>query len=177
MVSLVEDEGLRAQLIQAGKQRAKEFEDTTRMAREYWELFQHALANEKHENSMTGAYADGWAGPALNIQVAPAASKQTLEIEFLAPEWLPQPRLTVQARRGGKPHGAPLEVARGGSAQWSLPLEAAGGYYEVTITPTFVPARSGHGDDQRELSVILQRCDIARADGERIALLPEQVPA
>ena len=32
------------------------------MAREYWEIFHFALTNEKHENVLTGAYPDGWAG-------------------------------------------------------------------------------------------------------------------
>jgi glycosyltransferase involved in cell wall biosynthesis len=47
MASLVEDEALRARLIQAGQQRATEFSDVERMAGEYWDLFQYALAGEK----------------------------------------------------------------------------------------------------------------------------------
>jgi glycosyltransferase involved in cell wall biosynthesis len=177
MISLVENEALRTRLIHAGQQRAVEFSDAERMAREYWELFQYALTNEKHENLLTGAYADGWAGCCLNIQVAPAAGTQTLEIELSAPEWLPQPRLTVQANRGGGNQGAPLVFERGTNAVLSLPMEPTGGCYEVRIAPTFVPARSGHGDDQRELSAMLQRCGIVRADGEYIELFPEKVPA
>jgi glycosyltransferase involved in cell wall biosynthesis len=173
IVSLVEDEGLRLRLVQAGRQRVTEFSDPERMATEYWELFQYALAYERQDNLLTGAYADGWAGPNLTIRVAPAASAQTLAIELSAPEWLPQRRLTIRASRGGKPQGVPLNVARGTSAVWSVPLEPAGGYYEIRIAPTFVPARSGHGDDQRELSAILQRCGIVRADGETIELFPE----
>ena len=49
ITSLVEDEVLRARLIQAGHQRAMDFLDPERMAREYWELFQFALTNEKYE--------------------------------------------------------------------------------------------------------------------------------
>jgi glycosyltransferase involved in cell wall biosynthesis len=177
MISLVEDRPLRARLIQAGLQRAAKFSDSERMAREYWELFQYALAKEKRENLLTGTYPDGWAGPSLNIQVAPAACAQTLEIEFSAPEWLPQPRLTAQASRGGKPQGMPLELARGANAAWSLPLDPVGGYYEISIVPTFVPARSGYGDDQRELSAILHRCSIVPADGESIELFPVKVSA
>jgi len=117
MISLVENEALRARLIQAGKQRAAEFSDPERMAREYWELFQYALVNEKHENLVTGAYADGWAGHCLNIQVAPSAvSTQTLEIEFSAPEWLPQPHLTVQATLRGNRQGDSLVFNRGTNA-------------------------------------------------------------
>jgi hypothetical protein len=177
MISLVVDETQRARLVQAGRQRAAEFSDAERMAKEYWELFQHALTNTKNENLLTGAYADGWAGPSLKMQIAPAASAQTLEIEFSAPEWLPQPKLTIQANRGGKPQGAPLEVARGANALWSLTLEPAGGCYEARISPTFVPARSGHGNDQRELSVMIQRCSILRADGKHIDLFPEKASA
>lgn len=54
MISLVENEALRVRLIQTGLQRAAEFSDAERMAREYWELFQNALANKKQENQLTG---------------------------------------------------------------------------------------------------------------------------
>ena len=177
MISLVENEALRVRLTQAGLSRAAEFSDSERMAREYWELFQYALANEKHESLLTGAYADGWVGSILNIQVAPAAGTQTLEIELSAPEWLPQPQLTVQASLGGKTQGAPLVFERGASAVLSLAMEPTGGCYEVRIAPTFVPARSGHGDDQRELSAMLLKCGIVRAAGDCVELFPEKAPA
>lgn len=177
MISLVENEALRARLIPAGQQRAAEFSDAERMAREYWELFQHALGNKTHENLLTGAYADDWAGPSLNVQVAPAKSAQTLEVEFSAPAWLPQRRFTIQAYQGGMPQGASLVIARGTKAVLSLPLDPKGGRYEVRITPTFVPAHSGHGDDQRELSMLLQRCSIVVNNADRIELFPEKVPA
>jgi hypothetical protein len=175
MISLVENEVLRARLIQAGLQRAGEFADIERMAGEYWELFQHALANIKHENLVTGAYADGWIGHCLNIQVAPAENAQTLEIELSAPQWLPQKRLTVQARQSGKNQGSPIAFDRGTNATLSLSIEASGGCYEVKIVPTFVPVHSGHGNDHRELSVILQKCGIIHADGNYDELFPEKV--
>lgn len=174
MISLVENAALRDRLIQSGLQRAAEYSDTERMAREYWELFQYAFANEKHENLLTGAYADGWASSILNINVAPTSGVQTLKIELSAPEWLPQPRLTVQVRRSGKKQGEPLVFDRGTNAILSLPTVSKGGSYEVKITPTFVPARSGHGDDQRELSAILQRCSLVRTNGESVELFPEK---
>jgi glycosyltransferase involved in cell wall biosynthesis len=55
MVSLAGDDHLREKLIEAGKQRAVEFSDPQRMARSYWEIFQHALANPRPENVLTGA--------------------------------------------------------------------------------------------------------------------------
>lgn len=176
MVSMVEDEALRTRLIQAGQKQAIEYLDIERMAREYWELFQYALSNEKvYENLMAGAYADGWAGRSLNLQVAPAKSTRTLEIEFSAPEWLPQPHITVQASQGGKPQGSPLVFDRGTKAMLYLPIETTGGCYEVKISPTFVPAHSGLGDDQREISVVLQKCSITGVGSDSIELFPEKL--
>lgn len=186
IVSLVENEPLRVRLIQAGQQRAEEFLDAERMTREYWEVFQYAFANEnhknhenheKHESLLTGAYADGWLGNCLNIQVASAATAQTLEIKFLALKWQPQSPLTVQASRDGEKQGAPIVFKPGRSAVLSLPIGSMGGRYEIRITPTFVPFLSGHGDDQRELSVMLERCCIVRADGECMELFPAKVTA
>lgn len=177
MISLVENEALRARLIHSGLQRAAEFSNSERMAQEYWELFQYALANQRHENLLTGVYSDGWIGPCLHLQVAPAKSAQTIEIELLAPGWLPQSSLTVIAKRSGKKQGSTIVLGRGTSAVLSLPIESTGGSYEVSMAPTFVPARTGHGDDQRELSAMLQRCGIVRADGECAALFPEKATA
>jgi glycosyltransferase involved in cell wall biosynthesis len=173
MVSMTENEALRARIIQAGQQRVVEFSDGERMAAEYWELFHYASTNEKkHVNLLEGTYADGWAGPSLNLHVAPAKSVQTLEFEFSAPTWLPQRRLTIKAYHGGKPHGVPLAVDRGSNATLSFPIEPKGGRYEVRITPTFVPSHLGHGDDQRELSMLLKRCSVLGDNAERIELFP-----
>lgn len=175
LTSLVEDEGLCDRLIQSGRKRAMEFSDTERMAREYWELFQLALASEKRENLLVGVYSDGWAGRKLSMQVTPFSSAQTLEIDFFAPEWLPQSMFKVQAIRGGTPQGESFEVIRGTKAHWLMPIDQIGGYYEIEITPTFVPAHLGLGEDQRELSVMLQRCGIVRTGGEYIDLFPVKV--
>jgi glycosyltransferase involved in cell wall biosynthesis len=160
IISLVENEALRAQLIQAGLQRAAEFLDSERMAREYWELFLSALGNQKHENLLTGAYADGWVGPILNIQVAPTASVQRLEIELSAPEWLPHPKVIAKTSCRGKALGLSFVLTRGSNGVISLPVEPSGGYYEIRISPTFIPQRLGYGDDQRELAVMFKRCVI-----------------
>jgi hypothetical protein len=49
---------------------------------------------------------------------------------------------------------------------------AGGGRYEAIIAPTFVPARLGLGEDQRELSAVLVRCSVIGATGRRIELSP-----
>jgi glycosyltransferase involved in cell wall biosynthesis len=175
MVALVEDAALRTQLVQAGYQRAIEFSDSERMAREYWALFLHAFANVKHENLLTGVYADGWIGRCLSIQVAPSAHKQTLSIELSAPEWLTQKHFTAKATQIGKNQEVSIAFDRGTNAILSVPLETSGGCYEVKIDPFFVPAQAGHGDDHRELTVMLQKCCIVGANGSNENLYPEKV--
>lgn len=140
-------------------------------------VFFWIVTSVKPENRLTGTYPDGWAGPRLKIQVAPATSAQTLEIEFVAPEWMPHPKVTVRASRRGRRQGVPLELVRGANATWSLPLGPAGGYYKIRIVPAFVPARSGIGEDERELAVIMRRCAIVSVDGLSIELFPEKVSA
>jgi hypothetical protein len=173
MIRLTQDMPLRQTLIAAGTQRATEFANSERMAREYWDLFEYAVANVKNENLLTGAYPDGWAGPTINIQVKSASCGQSLELDFLTPAWLPYSKVTLHASYAGKARSKSLEIASGRSAQWTLPLDPAGGRYEIRISPTFIPARLGEGDDQRELSAMLQRCVIKYADGQQTQLFPE----
>lgn len=48
MATLLADSDRRGQLISAGLERAAEFSDTDRMAREYWDLFLHAMNKTAH---------------------------------------------------------------------------------------------------------------------------------
>jgi len=176
MISLACDESFRNQLILSGKQRAVEFTDTARMASEYWDLFQYALNNGKCESLLTGTHADGWAGPLLQILVAPAATAQTLEIKFSAPEWLPASSFRILVTCDGKVCGAQLDIQRGSSATWSTPAAKNGGRYEVQISPTFIPAQAGYGEDQRELSLLIHQCGLVFTDGNRTELFPENTP-
>lgn len=173
MISLVADDALRSQLIQAGRPTAVDFSDSERMAREYWRLFEQALVNVRHEKDIVaGAYADGWVGSCLSVQVGPDSEARTLNIELSTPQWLPAQRVSLQASRGGKKCGAPMLVERGSSAVLSLPLDAAEGCYKIKITPTFVPAGALGGDDRRALSAVLHKCSIERANGACLSLYP-----
>src|SRR3569623_3208407 len=173
MISLVHDEEQRHCLIERGLQRAAEFSDARRMAKEYWDIFQYAMAVERNEDLLTGVYSDRWAGSALNVQVAPTQSTQTLQIRFFAPSWLPYPKVVIQLNGGCKSRGAPFEIVRGTNALWSMKVDAGGRNFDIRIFPTFVPNQTGLGEDHRALSVILQRCSILRG-GEDIALLSEE---
>jgi glycosyltransferase involved in cell wall biosynthesis len=177
MIALVKDEPLRAKLVEAGRRRADEFSDSKRMANEYWDLFASALANSRHENLITGVHVDGWVGGSLKIQTAPLSGARSVEVTFLAPAWLPQRSVTVQRYRQGKPDGDAVKLKRGSETVVSLPMDGAGGFYELQFKPTFVPARHKLGDDQRELSAMLQRCSIVADDNAPIELFPEKVSA
>jgi glycosyltransferase involved in cell wall biosynthesis len=75
ILSLVEDEPLRIQLINAGKQRAAEFSDSQKMATEYWELFQQALVIDKQKSWLPGVRKTD----SLNVQDSTAAKEQHFE--------------------------------------------------------------------------------------------------
>jgi glycosyltransferase involved in cell wall biosynthesis len=175
ILALVGDQALRDRLIEAGRQRATEFADSERMAREYWDLFQFAVANHRREDMLTGVYDDGWIGPSLYIQVAPSSTAQSIELELSAPEWLPPAKTRVQASHSGTPQVAQMEIVRGSNSTWSIPVERQGASYFVRVSPTFIPAESGLGFDSRELSLILGRCRIRRNDGPSVELFPDEV--
>jgi hypothetical protein len=177
MIGLVTDEALRVRLVEAGRSRVAEFADSKRMADEYWELFQFALAGSKKESLLSGVHADGWIGGSLKIQTAPLQQSGTLEVEVMAPDWLPQRALTVQLFREGSAVGAPIKVKRGSQKAMSFPLNQTGDHFELRVEPTFVPHSCGLGDDQRELTVVLERCSILAGSQPRVDLFPERTTA
>jgi hypothetical protein len=151
-----------------------DFSDVGRMVREYWELFLYAAAKGRQENLLTGIYADGWVGPFLSAQIVADGSPKQLELLLAAPTWLPYPSVTLAARHNGTALCAPLDITRGTSACWVIPLMSDGDC-EIRSSRSFVPARTGESDDRRELSVIVQRCSIRHADGGQTVLFPEEV--
>ncbi|NGM86017.1 glycosyltransferase family 4 protein [Parapusillimonas sp. SGNA-6] len=177
IISLTTNEDLRTRLVQKGLKRAAEFSDSRRMASEYLNLFYDALNGEFRETLLTGTYEDGWAGPNLMLQVVPTPALRTVEIELFAPEWIPARKLKVKVNKEGSTSGALLVLRRGGSAVYRAALPAEGGRYEIEIFPSFVPARTGHGQDHRELSALLKRCTIVQAGGQSIELTRTDISA
>lgn len=173
MISLVENAELRVRLIDVGLQRAEEFSDSMRMTREYWELFQFACGNKNHENLMTGIYLDGWSCSQINIQIGALTNAQTLETVFTAP----QHKVMIEAYFDGKAIQTPLSIQAGKEAVLSFPMEPKRGLYELRISPTFIPALIGLGDDQRELGAKVLRCGVSLDNGDYFPFYPEQVPA
>lgn len=174
MIALAGDVGLRKHCVEAGLKRAAEFSDSARMVAEYWECFRAAVANQRNESSLAGGYPDGWLGPSLYLHLASAKANQTLEIELSAPEWLPQSAVTAQAMRAGQKQGRPVVVKRGHNAVLSVEVEPSGGSIEIHFDPHFIPSECGLGNDERTLSLFLNKCGIVQADGTCVRLFPEE---
>ena len=176
MVSLAHDKDLTTRLVQAGSQRAAEFSDSRRMAKQYWEIFEQATRMEGRQSDvLVGAHADGWAGPNLKLQIASSEQSRTLDLEIALPHWAPIPRVKMRVQQNGQTKGE-VTALRGHSGAVSIPLPPGGGYFDINSTACFVPALTALGGDQRALSAILTKCTIASFDGQSIVLFPHVLP-
>jgi hypothetical protein len=142
------------------------------MAEQYWKTFQQAAGLECRSNLLVGVHPDGWAGPNPKVQVSASTQARTLDFEIALPGWAPVSKMTMLIRQGSDKKSK-LTLLRGRNGKVSVPLPLAGGFFDIEISPSFVPALTGAGDDRRELSVILVKCEIVHADGQRISLFPE----
>ena len=172
MIALAHDKDLTARLVRAGDLRAAQFSDSKLMAEQYWRTFQQAAGLEYRSNLLVGVHPDGWAGPNPKVQVSASTQARTLDFEIALPGWAPVSKMTMLIRQGSDKKSK-LTLLRGRNGKVSVPLPLAGGFFDIEISPSFVPALTGAGDDRRELSVILVKCEIVHADGQRISLFPE----
>jgi glycosyltransferase involved in cell wall biosynthesis len=172
MIALAHDKDLTARLVRAGDLRAAQFSDSKLMAEQYWKTFQQAAGLECRSNLLVGVHPDGWAGPNPKVQVSASTQARTLDFEIALPGWAPVSKMTMLIRQGSDKKSK-LTLLRGRNGKVSVPLPLAGGFFDIEISPSFVPALTGAGDDRRELSVILVKCEIVHADGQRISLFPE----
>jgi glycosyltransferase involved in cell wall biosynthesis len=175
IVALVHDKELTARLISAGDLRAAQFSNSTLMAEQYWEAFQHAASVENKSDLLVGIYADGWAGQNPKVLLSASSQARTLEMEIALPHWAPVSRMTMTIRQDDN-RIAETIVLRGRDCKVSIPISQSGGYFDIDISPAFVPALTGVGDDQRELSAILVKCEIVHANGRRVSLASESSP-
>ena len=166
MVKLSTDDALRQELIDHGSKRATAFGDTDRMAAEYWGMFEQAMASEMpemQENTLNGIYADGWAGSQFDVRASPVAAKSVLELSFMLPDWVPCARQRIRVFSSGQVVGSVTTLKRANQVTLAVPLPPGGGRYRIELTPTFVPAVTGYGADQRELTAMVTRCVITNA--------------
>jgi glycosyltransferase involved in cell wall biosynthesis len=174
MISLAHDKELTARLVRTGEARAASFSDSRLMAEQYWELFRHATGLHNQSNILVGVHSDGWAGPNPKLQIGPAIQARTLYLEIALPGGAPIDKITLLIRHE-KEKTAEITVLRGQNGSISMPLPLTGGRFSVVISPSFVPALTGGGDDRRELSAKLVKCEIVNSDGQRDVLIAESI--
>jgi glycosyltransferase involved in cell wall biosynthesis len=172
MISLAHDKELTARLVRLGDTRAAGFSDSSLMAEQYWGLFQYAAGLDNQSNILVGVHADGWAGPRPKLQIAPSTQTRTLDLEIALPRGAPTDKVTLQIQQDQE-RKAEFTVVRGHNGFVSIALPFAGGQFNISMSPSFVPALTGGGNDQRELSAKLVKCEIVHADGQHEVLFPE----
>jgi glycosyltransferase involved in cell wall biosynthesis len=175
IISLAHDKELTARLVRLGDTRATQFSDSRLMAEQYWELFQSAVGLEHQSNVLVGVDPDGWAGPNATLQIVPSTQARTLDLEVALPTAAPIQAIMLRVAHD-QDQKAEITVMRGENTSVSIPLPLTGGCFNIHASPSFIPALTGGGNDNRELSVRFVRCDVASADGQRDTLFAESSP-
>lgn len=172
MIALACDKLQTAGMVEKGHERAKLFSESGLMAQQYLEVFKLASGLEHGSDVLTGVHMDGWIGLNLSLQLSASNLPRTAHFEIALPGWVPMGKITTSFSERNRPVKKQV-IARGSHAVVSIPLPPEGGLFEIDIAPTFVPAKTGHGNDQRHLSAMLVRCEIETPNAERIVLYPE----
>lgn len=172
LTALAHDKELTSRLVHAGELRVAQFSDSKLMAEQYWEAFERAAGLEFKPDLLTGVYIDGWVGPNPKVQVSSSAKSRTLDIEISLPNWAAISKVTMRIRQDDS-FKTEITIGRGKNGKLSVPLPPTGGLFDIELAPTFIPALTGAGDDQRELAAILNKCEIIGSDGSCVSLFPE----
>lgn len=175
MISLAHDREMTARLAQAGDARASHFSNSKLMADQYWDVFEQAAGLGPRSDLLVGVSADGWAGPNLKLQISSATRARNLELEIALPNWAPVTKVTMRTQQDGHTKSE-ITVPRGRNGNVSIAIPESGALFDIELSPTFIPALTGAGDDQRELSGMLVSCAIVNSDGASVVLFPESSP-
>lgn len=176
IMTLAQDKALTTQMVQRGEERAAKFSDSHLMAEQYWAAFQDAAGLGLNSNLVSGVHPDGWLGPNLGIWTASATQATIVILEVSLPSWAPIPKVTLRIQQDGKTKPG-VTIARGEVRKISLPVTERGSVIDIEFKPGFVPALTGTGDDKRELTAILNKCEIVGNDMQTITVFPESASA
>ncbi len=161
IVRLENEPGLVAQLVDSGHRRVAELGGPERMAAEYLKIFNEAMQGSDHLlDFLHGTYADGWAGDRISICYRPSPEERHLELDFMAPPWLPVPKIRIKMTADNSNESRTFIVNRGETINIRLDLEHRGGNFELQLMPSFQPAKFGMGEDMRQLSCMCHQCRI-----------------
>ncbi|HEX2526396.1 MAG TPA: glycosyltransferase family 1 protein [Geminicoccus sp.] len=173
IMRLATDDAAREAWASEGRRRAEQFSDVGVMAREYWDLFGFALENVGEHRRLSGIHGDGWAGAEITLELSRGFDATAVELDVLAPDWLPHAMVLLAAGSSDGTQTAPQPLARGERTTLRFDLPGGTGGIRIRITPSFVPSSFGPSRDHRELSVMIERCDLVLPQGDRLRLFPE----
>jgi hypothetical protein len=88
-----------------------------------------------------------------------------LDFEFLAPDWIPGRAVRLELR-GQQGTGA-SKFACAARSNRKLVLPVRDGRVNIHLHPLLCRRKAGHGEDARELSLMVRSCRVRRVDGTR----------
>jgi hypothetical protein len=172
MSELILETPKRERFLALGKQRASQFEDTSSMAREYWTLFEQALAHPNKTSSLDGVYPDGWLKKEFKIMAFQSKDIQNIELVVESPQFNPIEIVKLQLNRGDYSNNQEnFNIKKGESSHITFLIHRDEIIY-FKINNSFSPDKIWKNGDIRDLSLILKLCRINKKDGSYIEIFP-----
>lgn len=155
----INDEKLN-ELIHAGNKRAKQFNNSTQMAKEYLEIFEKTLNNPCYQEGIYGVEIDGWLNDEAHIVFPHNNSEGYLLLNLAAPDWIPAKKIKISIFQVNdttcnKTH---YEIKRGETYQIKQKIFHKQLPIKIKISPTFQPDLISLNQDKRTLSCVLKEC-------------------
>ncbi len=158
-IELIEnDNTFRADLIEKGKQRIKDFPNPIRWAENYYEVFKEALVVvQPYWNELTGIYPDHWVGESFEITISDGDHLRFLELNLEVPTWFPSNILRGRAVVNGW-GGDTIKAIRGKKNIIRFPVARSGHKIKIKFQQTIQPKELGISEDSRFLSCQMLWC-------------------
>jgi len=130
------------------------------MTKKYLELFDLAIQNHRLQGQkISGLYKDGWIGEELIITSNSENENQYIQLQLEAPPFLPSAKVRIKSKSSDG-ISRKWKIQRGAKLSIRHPLPEYKSNLIITVNPTFRPSNFGMGEDQRQLGVICQECDL-----------------
>lgn len=155
---------LTTKLIEQGRKQVSKFGDAEKMAREYWQVFQEAVASSQYVDYLHGIYPDGWCSEKIQITYQESSTPRRFEIDLILPPWFPG-AMTVTLIRKELHHPLVYRIEQGQTLSIQHQLSSEGGFVELLMDYLVQPKALGVAEDTRLLGCLCQGCRIVSPQG------------